>query len=60
MHGDTEGVPSGNPVLDEKVGVLEVVEDAEGDGDGDPEPSFLLLPVIALLDADADELIDEG
>ena len=60
VHGDAEGVPGGDPVLDEEVGVLEVAEDAEVDGEGNPEPTFLALPVIGLFDADADEVVDEG
>ena len=60
VHGDAEAIPGGDPVLDEEVGVFEVREDAEVNGERDPQPSILSLPVIGLLDADADEIVDEG
>ena len=60
VHGDAEGVPRGNPVLDEEVGVLEVAEDAEVDGEGDPQPPFLPRLVGRFFNADADEKVDDG
>ena len=60
VHGNAKGVPGGNPVLDEEVGVLEVAEDAEVDGERYPQPSFLPGSVRRLFNADADEEVDDG
>ena len=60
VHGDAEGLPGRDPVLDEEVGVLEVAEDAEVDGEGHPQPPFLPRFVRRFFNADADEEVDDG
>ena len=60
MHGDADGLPRGDPVVDEEVGVLEITEDAEVDGKGGPQPPFALGAVFRPLHADADEEVHRG
>ena len=60
VHGDAEGLPVRDPVLDEEVGALEVAEDAEVDGERNPQPPFLPRFVRRLFNADADEVVDDG
>jgi len=60
VHGDTEGLPGRDPVLDEEVGVLEVAEDSEVDGERHPQPPLLPRFVRRFFNADADEEVDNG
>ena len=60
VHGDAEGLPGRDPVLDEEVGVLEVAEDAEADGQRHPQPPLLPRFVRCLFNADANEEVDDG
>lgn len=60
VHGDAEGVPGRDPILDEKVGILEVAEDAKVDGERYPQPPLLPHFVRRFFNADADEEVDDG